>query len=113
MEKFDFYKDGIYYKLNPDKKTVSVTRQYIDCQRLDSYHISKLSIPSNVTWEDKTYTVTIIECDAFNSCRNLKEIIIPNSITYIGDGAFKNCIMLASINIPNSISRIGNHTFIV
>lgn len=40
-------------------------------------------------------------------CSALTSIIIPNSVTSIGDGAFFYCSRLTSITIPNSITNIG------
>ena len=40
------------------------------------------------------------------------EIIIPDSVTAIGDNAFSSCFGLASVTIPNSITSIGQKAFI-
>ena len=48
---------------------------------------------------------------AFAGCSNLKSVIIPNSVTMIGDQAFDDCISLESVAIPSSVIRIGNQTF--
>jgi hypothetical protein len=42
----------------------------------------------------------------------LTSMIIPNSITSIGDGAFYDCSSLTSITIPNSVTSIGEAAFI-
>ena len=39
------------------------------------------------------------------------DIIIPNSITKIGNRAFMNCYYLKSVEIPNSVTSIGNQAF--
>ena len=41
----------------------------------------------------------------------LKEVIIPLSVTIIGDSAFEGCTSLASIAIPTSVTSIGNSAF--
>ena len=63
---------------------------------------------------DSTYIipdgVTIIAY-AFDSCKNLTRVTIPNSVTNIGNGAFEDCTSLTSINIGNSVTSIGNDAF--
>lgn len=39
------------------------------------------------------------------------EVVIPNSVTRIGDGAFKGCAGLTSVTIPNSVTSIGSSAF--
>ena len=45
---------------------------------------------------------TLIEC----LDKDIKEAIIPNGITNIGDDAFSKCSALQSIDIPNSVTKI-------
>lgn len=56
------------------------------------------------------YPVTSIGDYAFY-CSGLTSIVIPNSITSIGEGAFCECTSLASITIPDSVTSIGTETF--
>ncbi len=39
------------------------------------------------------------------------EVVIPNSVTRIGDAAFKGCAGLTSVTIPNSVTSIGSLAF--
>ena len=55
--------------------------------------------------------VTTIGDWAFSYCRALTSITIPNSVTTIGDNAFDYCSSLASITIPNSVTTIGDYAF--
>jgi len=45
------------------------------------------------------------------SCTGLTGIILPNSVTSIGEAAFSRCISLKSITIPNSVTSIGDYAF--
>ena len=69
---------------------------------------------------DGTYSIrkgTKIICDeAFGwskiiGCRSLTDIVIPNSVTNIGDYAFSGCRSLTDIVIPDSVTNIGNCAF--
>jgi hypothetical protein len=60
-------------------------------------------------------SVTSIGDNAFFNCMNLKSVIIPNSVTSIGKQAFYACgqaVGNTSITIPNSVTSIGESAFI-
>ncbi|MBR5780697.1 MAG: leucine-rich repeat domain-containing protein, partial [Bacteroidales bacterium] len=56
-------------------------------------------------------SVTKIGNGAFSRCSHLKNIDIPESVTEIGDKAFSGCSSLKSIDIPNSVTKIGVWAF--
>ncbi|MCL2043893.1 MAG: leucine-rich repeat domain-containing protein [Treponema sp.] len=56
-------------------------------------------------------SVTSIGDKAFSLCSGLTEITIPNSVTFIGDMAFWGCTSLVDIIIPNSVITIGDGVF--
>lgn len=55
--------------------------------------------------------VTSIGDWAFSGCSNLTSVVIPDSVTSIGDWAFSNCTSLTSVTIGNSVTSIGSGTF--
>lgn len=59
----------------------------------------------------KDGSVTTIGSNAFNYCKNLKSIDIPDSITIIDSGAFYQCTNLTIVTIPNSVISIGSQAF--
>lgn len=71
----------------------------------------ELVIPSQVSYNGNTYTVTEIGKSAFENCISLTSVTIPNSITSIGGVAFKDCLGLTSVSIGNSVTSIGEEAF--
>ena len=53
----------------------------------------------------------LIASTAFEGCKGLTSITIPNSVTSIGYRAFDDCSSLTSVTIPNSVTSIGGHAF--
>ena len=64
---------------------------------LDPDKDGKVEIPEKVVIEGQTYTVTTIAANAFRNNKQLFEVIIPRSVTSIGDGAFAGCGNLQAI----------------
>lgn len=55
--------------------------------------------------------VTTIGDWAFSYCRALTSVIISNSVTTIGERTFANCYSLTSVTIPSSVTRIEDGAF--
>ncbi|MDY3977975.1 MAG: leucine-rich repeat domain-containing protein [Candidatus Onthomorpha sp.] len=124
----------LYYNITSDN-TVEVTYYSSDNYFQNNNYVSgDVVIPSSVTNNGTTYSVTSIgnyafyECssltsvtignsvasignDAFWRCSGLTSVTIPNSVTSIGEGAFLECSGLTSVTIPNSVTSIGDYAF--
>ena len=57
-------------------------------------------------------SVTNIGDYAFWGCTSLKSLVIPDGVTSIGDCAFYDCESLKSLVIPDSVTSIGKSTFL-
>ena len=57
-------------------------------------------------------TVKTIEKNAFESCEELKSMILGKNITSIGDDAFRDCSSLKSISLPSGVKSIGQEAFL-
>ena len=98
----DFEVNGIYY--NKEGTTVTVTSG-------DNKYSGDIVIPSSVTYQEITYSVTQIDYHAFEECSGLTNVSIPNSVFRINDYAFYGCSGLTSVNIPNSVKLIMRYAF--
>ena len=72
-------------------------------------YLSKIEVPA--VYKGKPVTEVGAFGYATGSNTVLKEIIIPDSVTSIGNSAFSGCRSLTSIIIPDSVTSIGDHAF--
>ena len=105
----DFVVDGIYYLKNGNNATV--TYRGSSFSSYSNEYTGVVNIPSTVTYNGTTYSVTSIGSYAFKECRSLTSVTIPNSVISIAYEAFNNCSGLISVTIPNSVTMIGDRAF--
>ena len=102
-----------------------------NCSSLTSIHIINIEAWCNIefgsTWNPTNYTlylngeelkdliipnsVTSINGVTFAGCSGLTSVTIPNTVTSIGYAAFDGCSGLTSVTIPNSVTSIGDYAF--
>ena len=101
----NFSVGGIYYNILTDKTNeVEVTFRGSDYNSYSNEYSGSVTIPSTVTYNGTTYSVTSIGESAFDGCTGLTSITIPNSVTSIGDYAFYDCSGLTSIIVEEGNS---------
>lgn len=52
-----------------------------------------------------------IDDGAFRNCENLAKAVLPDTLTKIGDEAFRSCHGLKRIVLPDSLTKIGREAF--
>ena len=85
---------GIYYYFNSNNKQATVTAS-------ENNYSGNVIIPSSVTYNGETYSVTSIGGSAFQNCSGLTSVTIPNSVKSIGSSAFSGCSRLTSVHITD------------
>ena len=102
---YDVEADGIFYDLDKENKTASVTYSS------DCFYDGAVVIPETISVDGTAYSVTSLGAYCFNDCRGLTSITIPNSVTSLGEWCFYECTGLTSITIPNSVTSLGRYCF--
>lgn len=95
---------------NPIFKFKKLTNNTASVAVAPGITIVDLTIPSEAEIDGKMYKVTHIEALGFSDC-HASNIVIPSSVTSIGDSAFFDCQLLTQINISSNVTSIGNGAF--
>ena len=99
----------IYYNINSDGSTLTVTYRGISYNQYYNNYLGKIVIPETVTYSGKTYSVTTIGKEAFRGCRGLTSVTIPNSVTSIGKDAFYGTAWYD--NQPKGLVYVGDFAY--
>ena len=81
------------------------------CSSLTSVHISDLDSWCKIAFGNYSSNPVYYAHHLFLNGTEIKDLVIPNSVTSIGGHAFYNCSGLTSTTIPNSVTRIGDNAF--
>ena len=103
--------DGIYYNLNKDDNTASVTYKGNYYYSYENEYTGEVVIPETINVNGTQYQVTSLGNDCFSGCSGLTSITIPDSVTSLGSFCFYKCSGLTSITIPNSVTSLGDACF--
>lgn len=55
--------------------------------------------------------VTVIGVESFSGCRDITQVILPDSVRTIRSKAFANCTDLTLVTIPKGLSNLGRNCF--
>ena len=82
-----------------------------NCSGLKSVHITDLAAWCKIYFSNISSNPLCYAKHLFMDGKEIIDLIIPNSVTTIGDYAFSYCSNLTSVTIPNSVTSIGNSAF--
>ena len=95
-----FELNGIYYQIFDTDKTeveVSFAKNYFPQVNWYSIYSGTINIPSTITYEGTSYTVSRIGEQAFSGQTNMTTVIIPNTVECIDVKAFLGCTNLTQL----------------
>ncbi len=82
------------------------------CPVLSSVHISDLAAWCNISFVDANAANPLYYAQhLYLNGEEVKDLVIPNSVTSIGKYAFQGCSGLTSVTIPNSVTSINQSAF--
>ena len=105
---------------NIDSSSFSGCTSLIYNQYDNAYYLGNDENPYAILIKAKDTNITSCEIHentkiicpiAFSNCASLSNIVVPDSVTSIGDSAFTVCKSLTSIVIPDSVTSIGYYAF--
>ncbi len=73
--------------------------------------LTKIGISDLAVWCEKGFGRYFSNYSLYLNGEIITDLIIPNSVTSIGDYAFDGCTGLTSVTIPNSVTSIGRYAF--
>ena len=95
----------------PDGVTSIGNNAFIGCSGLAEVHISDLAAWSGIAFADACANPCVYAHHLFLNGEEITDLIIPDSVTSIGDHAFYCCSGLTSVTIPDGVTRIGENAF--
>ncbi len=104
----------LYYLINGSSVTVTYPKAN---SAGTSYYVGHakptgdLVIPSSVTHNGTTYSVTAVDGKAFFYCSGLTSVEMPATVTMIGDSAFLGCSGLMAVTLGEGLGSIGYAAF--
>lgn len=100
-----FKVDGFtYYVLDEE-------RHYVSVQWINWPGEGTLTIPDTVTWEGQKYTVTEVHRSGFWQSQKMTKVVIPDTITVLGEGAFRKCPNLSEVVFSQNLTEIEKEAF--
>ena len=78
------------------------------CSGLTSVHVTDLAAWCKISFSDNPLKYAH---HLYQNSTEIKDLVIPNSVTSIASGAFSGCSGLTSVTIPSSVTSIGSNAF--
>ncbi len=95
----------------PNSVTRIETGAFVRCSGLTSVHVSDLKAWCEISFSNSDSNPLSYAKHLYLNSEEVKDLVIPNSLTSIGNYTFAGCSGLTSVTIPNSVTSIGESAF--
>ena len=95
----------------PNSVTSIAEYAFYSCTSLTAVYISDIAAWCKIDFHDSVSNPLIYAHHLYLNGEEIKDLVIPNSVTNIGQLAFWGCSCLTSITIPNSVTSIDSGAF--
>ena len=96
----------------PNSVTSIGSDAFWGCYSLTDVYITDLDAWCKIEFTDDSshpFTHEIYAHHLYLNGKEIKELVIPNTVTSIGNYAFRGCSGLTSVTIPNTVTSIGEY----
>ena len=102
---------GLIFVIIPNSVRSIGSSAFYDCSVLTSVHISGIAAWCNIVFVSASSNPLSYAHHLYMNGEEVKDLVIPNSVTSIRNYAFRNCSGLTSVTIGNGVTSIGNNAF--
>ena len=96
----------------PNSVTFIGDEAFSGCSSLTSVHITDVAAWCKITFNGFYSNPLYCAHHLYLNGEEIKDLVIPNSVTSIGWAAFSGCSGLTTLSIPNSVTSIGGYAFL-
>ena len=108
---YDFEVNGICYGFAPPRYAYVTHHGEWAGEATDRTYSGNLVVPSEISYNGRTYTVTSVGENAFAGCDELVSVQFPSTIRAVSSCAFLGCTNLQQVSLPATILAFGGFAF--
>ena len=103
--------NGLTSVVIPNSVTSIGSNAFKGCGGLTSTHISDLASWCKISFGDESANPLNYAHHLYLNNNEITNLVVPNSVSTVGNYAFVSCTGLTSVTLPNSLASIGNGSF--